>query len=401
MSFKHPTNSSDLSGPHASACSQGEGSLRPAKHVVARDAVAGQEHPAAGRKTGTLAAPRNGHPLACQAGDNTDSSSARRTSHPLVTVVVPAYNHPDYVGQCIESIRAQTYPNVELIVLNDGSTDATGRTIERALENYPYPYQYINKENEGLVKTLNRGLRLAKGKYCCQIASDDVLTPDSVEIRVGFLEKSPEVDVVFADGYRIHDTVEQRFRCLKSKRKRHFGAKRMYLPLLKHQFVMFATAMFRRDLFDRIGYFDEDFRFFEDLEMKFRVALHAKVGFLDRPVLYHRIHAGNISRNIEAKRREKLLSYVKVFDDPVMRPHSLLRRKCVASELRKYAAVLLRKDRRRHASQVLEQAKEAARLNPFGVGAYFLMLRALWHRAGAHRPSSPARQQDGTASGSC
>lgn len=83
---------------------------------------------------------------------------------PLASIVVPAYNHENYVAECLESVLAQDYPNIELIVINDGSTDSTGQRIEEFLKKNGQRFRYVSKPNEGLVKTLNAGIRLSFGK---------------------------------------------------------------------------------------------------------------------------------------------------------------------------------------------------------------------------------------------
>src|SRR3990170_1745107 len=124
---------------------------------------------------------------------------------PLVSIVVPAYNHEAYVVECLESVLAQDYPNIEFIVINDGSTDSTGQRIEEFLKKNGERFRYVSKPNEGLIKTLNLGITLASGKYFCEIASDDILIPDSVRKRVSYMEENQSLDVAFADAYIMRD----------------------------------------------------------------------------------------------------------------------------------------------------------------------------------------------------
>lgn len=113
----------------------------------------------------------------------------------LVTVIVPYYKHKDYVEECVLSIINQSHKNIELIVIDDGSPDDGWIIIERLAKKHGF--LFIRKENEGLCKTLNLGLNLAKGKYFCAIASDDVLFQYKLERQLKLL-KAEQLDVCSA-----------------------------------------------------------------------------------------------------------------------------------------------------------------------------------------------------------
>lgn len=100
----------------------------------------------------------------------------------LISIIIPAYNHEKYITQCLESFLTQTYSNLELVILNDGSTDDTHSKITFFLEKHGKKFtnvEYINKKNEGVSKTLNTGMKLAKGKFVLVLASDDFAFSDS------------------------------------------------------------------------------------------------------------------------------------------------------------------------------------------------------------------------------
>lgn len=113
-------------------------------------------------------------------------------NRPLVTAVVPVYNHEKYVIESIQSILNQTYRDVELIVINDGSKDRSHERILTLLGDCKQRFvrlEYINRENKGLSATLNEALKISKGKYFSVLASDDVALPEKIEILVNALEK--------------------------------------------------------------------------------------------------------------------------------------------------------------------------------------------------------------------
>ena len=236
------------------------------------------------------------------------------TNSPMVSVVVPAYNHENYVLDCINSILEQDYPNIDLIVINDGSTDKTDQKIKEILKENPLRFRYISKSNEGLIKTLNLGLRLSRGKYFCELASDDMLLPGSVRKRIDYLEANPDTDVIFADAYLINNYNKTTIRASKGKRM-YRGSKNNVKDLIDGKARMFfPSGMFRKSILDKFRGFDEDFRFYEDVSMKYQLAIHAKIGYLGEPVMYYRRHQANTSCTHSLERRkEKILALEKLF----------------------------------------------------------------------------------------
>lgn len=107
----------------------------------------------------------------------------------LVSVVIPAYNHEKYIERAIKSVLEQTYKNIELIVINDGSTDSTGHVIRKIKKDFDFIY--VNKCNEGLSRTLLRSLDMANGDYIAFLASDDVYFPNKIERQVEYLNDNP------------------------------------------------------------------------------------------------------------------------------------------------------------------------------------------------------------------
>jgi len=238
-----------------------------------------------------------------------------RVEYPLVSVVVPAYNHEQYVEECLYSILDQNYPRLDLIVINDGSLDDTDQRIKHVLEENPSRFVYISKTNEGLIKTLNLGLKLAKGEYFCEIASDDIFLADSIIKRVDYLERHPDIEVVFADAYRMDNNVKTEIPIF-GKKEKYISSENTLQDLIEGKAkIMFSSGMFRKTLLNRLGGFDEDFHYGEDVAMWYQLSIHAKIGYLAEPVLYHRRHPGNTSSSAPfkiAQRKEKILALEKI-----------------------------------------------------------------------------------------
>ena len=125
---------------------------------------------------------------------------------PLVTVIVPSYNHKRFIIQCLDSIKDQTYPNIQWIVVDDGSKDGSQELLKEK-QNY-YGYELYLQENKGLSATLTDMIKnYGKGKYVACCASDDAWLPDKIKIQVEYMEEHPDAvkDVIMhmAEGVNL------------------------------------------------------------------------------------------------------------------------------------------------------------------------------------------------------
>jgi glycosyltransferase involved in cell wall biosynthesis len=119
--------------------------------------------------------------------------SSKISENPLVSVLLPVYNGEEFVQKAINSILDQSFHDFELVVINDGSTDNTKAILDQFQDSR---LRIIHKPNEGLCKTLNLGLQIARGKYIARIDADDLADPERLEKQVAFLETHPEIAVV-------------------------------------------------------------------------------------------------------------------------------------------------------------------------------------------------------------
>ena len=147
----------------------------------------------------------------------------------LISVVIPAYNHEQYIEECIDSIINQTYENIELIIVNDGSNDQTAKVIKSKSDECKIRFKrflFIDKENDGLSKTLNKGLFESKGEFLALCASDDTFKDNALETLYHFLKNNPEYVLAVGDNFFIDD---QSKRCYwDSKRKKTYNAKKAF-----------------------------------------------------------------------------------------------------------------------------------------------------------------------------
>lgn len=235
-----------------------------------------------------------------QAGEgNRMKEERKRSGNPLVSVVIPAYNHEAFVGEAIRSVLSQTYPRLELIVINDGSTDGTGAIIRDLVRETGNSFQFVDKEHEGLVPTLNRGLSLAAGKYFAQFGSDDVLLPDSVARQVEMLESNPKLGLVCGDACYLEGREKSTRRMLGRRARKYFGRDDMYRELILHNCIINLTVMYRKDILLRVGGFDENIPYFEDWDAVLRVAESNPIDYIDAPLGFYRLHSTNTHKKLD------------------------------------------------------------------------------------------------------
>ncbi len=203
----------------------------------------------------------------------------------LVSVVIPTYNRSQFVTEAIDSVLNQTYPNIELIVVNDGSIDNT----EEKLQPYMNKIIYVKKENGGTSSAVNAGLRIAKGKYIARLDDDDLFMPDKVEKQVRLFEDNPDVGLVTSGCFAI-DAVGRIISVVKAPDFSKYGP---FLSSLLQYSVFQPTVMVRRECHDKLGLYRNIFA--EEFEMFLRIMRYWNVGIIDQPLAKFRRHSGNIT----------------------------------------------------------------------------------------------------------
>jgi glycosyltransferase involved in cell wall biosynthesis len=236
------------------------------------------------------------------------SLSAGRT--PLVSIILPAYNAARHIQDAIEGVLAQTYQNIEFIVINDGSTDATEPIVKRYANNRIRLY---SQPNAGVSAARNNGIRRAAGDFIITVDHDDIITPDYVERHMAMFEKHPEADLVYCDEYLV-DAAGNPIRILE---KPDYRDKRRLISDLFHRgfpVIPFRGACIRKSVFDKIGLFDESLAIAEDYEIWLRFIRHGLVGKHLKGALYRRRMVENsLSRSHTLQKAQMHFSVVNTF----------------------------------------------------------------------------------------
>lgn len=199
-----------------------------------------------------------------------------------VSVIIPAYNAARTIERSLRSVFSQRYPALQIIVVDDGSTDNTAQILQN---NYYGVIQYVFQSNGGAAAARNRGLAEATGKYIAFLDADDEWTPDKLCLQYATMENNRSVGLSFTDmshwenGLLVH-------RSYLHERKYNFVSSGMIYDQLLHEcFIFTPTVMMRRDIVERVGLFDESLRISEDYDLWLRIAKSYEVLYIDTPLL--------------------------------------------------------------------------------------------------------------------
>ena len=228
---------------------------------------------------------------------------------PKVSIVIPAYNASNYLAEAIESALAQTYDNIEIIVVNDGSKD-DGATRQVAMS-YGDKIRYFEKENGGSSSALNRGIREMTGEWFSWLSHDDLYYPNKVERQIDAIRELalPEEDLSNHIFFSDSDLIDGNGKYI--RRADMAGAKETarYISELPGNKYLIAeptrftfhgcSCLIHRDTFARVGAFDETLRLVNDVDLWFRLyADGCVVHYLPEPLVMGRVHAKQVSRSI-------------------------------------------------------------------------------------------------------
>lgn len=213
------------------------------------------------------------------------------TPAPLVSVVIAAYNAGRFVAEAIQSVLDQTVADLDIHVVNDGSTDDTDLHVAPFLGNPRV--KYYKQPNQGQAPAKNCGIRNSTGKYVAFCDADDRWTADKLAKQLPLLERSPQVGLVYARCARI-DT-EGRLLSVDAEREFHRG--RVTGELVTLNFVPGATTLLRRSCLEKTGLFDERLRMGIDWDLWLRLSLVCEFDYVDEPTYLYRMWSGQMSNN--------------------------------------------------------------------------------------------------------
>lgn len=246
----------------------------------------------------------------------------QKQSKNLISVIIPAYNHEKYIQETINSIINQTYQNIELIIIDDGSKDATWQKIQEMKDKCEQRFSRVifqTKENEGTCKTLNQLLSLAQGEYVYLIASDDLAKAQAIEKEVNFLNSNPKYALVCGDNEiidcngKICFWDKERNNVYDIKKAKYKTFSDYFQKVKKNKFTPNAFGTYstlyinnyipngyliRKSIFETIGYFTPEAPL-EDYWLMLQISKYAKMKFIKEILFSYRWHDTNTIKNDE------------------------------------------------------------------------------------------------------
>lgn len=230
--------------------------------------------------------------------------------NPLVSIVIPVYNGSNYLHEAIESALAQTYHNIEIIVVNDGSND-DGKTEQIALS-YGKQVKYLAKENGGVATALNMAIEHMQGEYFSWLSHDDVYYPQKIQTQIEYLEAyGNEQTIVYSD----YDTIDSKSNIIGSYVLDHKLLINKPLYGLLGTFIHGCSLLIPREVFDKNGLFDTDLRYTQDYDFFCKLAKKYNFTHMDERLIQSRSHPQQDSNKHSQDPREGNTLWTKCVDN--------------------------------------------------------------------------------------
>ncbi len=238
---------------------------------------------------------------------------------PLVSIIIPCYNHEQYVVKTLSSVIADTYQAKEIVIIDDGSKDDSSHVIKNWIDANKSEISIIFKTrpNKGLTATLNELIDLANGKYLLILASDDLLINNTIQDRVAILEENnskmvviSDAEVIDMDDKLIYDSMMEGFH--KGNKKNYQSFEGIINEIVFNFTISGAVLMVNKEIYNLIGKYPEDLKA-EDLYFYIKSACLDKILFWDKKVSQYRIHETNTSIGNPKLLRTVIHTYYKTF----------------------------------------------------------------------------------------
>lgn len=227
----------------------------------------------------------------------------------LISVVIPAYNAEEFIGQTIQSVLDQTYPCHEIIVVDDGSTDSTKEVLKR----FEGRIRYLYQQNKGPSAARNKGIQGAKGEFICFLDADDYWTSEMLEVQLAFMEANREVALVFSDyeefneeGIVLSSFLAEKHHMFPACPMVSGPLDNAFEKLIIENFVTTPTVMVRKSCLEYTGVFDEEIRSVEDRDLWLRISASYRIACIPKIFCKKRVHQMNVSKQTELALRGKI-----------------------------------------------------------------------------------------------
>ena len=258
---------------------------------------------------------------------------------PHVSVIIPTHNRRDFVREALASVLAQTYQDLEIIVIDDGSDDDTRIVVDEFSRASPV-LQYVFQSNQGVSAARNHGVALSHGQFLAFLDSDDVWQPSKLESQVAFFSTHPEASICQTEEIWLRNGVR-----VNPHNKHRKASGDIFARSLELCLVSPSAVMLRRALFDQLGGFDPDLPACEDYDLWLRIAALMPIHLIDTPLVIKRGgHPDQLSYLFWGMDRFRVAALHKLLDSGVLSDEQ---RQLSLAVLRKKCAILIQGAKKR------------------------------------------------------
>lgn len=240
---------------------------------------------------------------------------------PLVSIVITTYNYAEYLARCVDSVLDQTYQNIEVIIVNDGSTDNTDQIVDRYHKSGMI--RYIKQQNAGQTIAKNNGLRECTGEFIAFLDADDYWMRDKLEKQLAVFAGDEKLGVVYTRAKWIDKNDKP---TIINDLKTHSGWVTNHFVF--DNFVHFSSVLVRKNCFEDVGVFDESLDMGIDWELWLRVSKYYKFAFIDEQLIAYRVgHQGQMShKQVERHQQSDYILERFIRENPGLVSMSILRK---------------------------------------------------------------------------
>jgi len=210
----------------------------------------------------------------------------------LVSVIIPVYNRESLIASTLDSVLNQSYSQLDIIVVNDGSSDKTNEILSVYQANYSQKITVINQNNQGQIKARNNGIKKAKGEYIAFLDSDDLWLGNKLEKQLPLFNNG-NVGLVFSGNYNINNAGD----IIATEPIESVLGTNIYKDLLVENLMAGGSVVIKHKTLIDVGLFDESLEAAENWDLWIRISRIYKADFIREPLMKYRIHSGNMSKN--------------------------------------------------------------------------------------------------------
>ena len=225
-----------------------------------------------------------------------------RTMGKLVTVIIPAYNAEKTIVRCMQSVLEQTYKNVEVIIIDDGSSDNTLSGIQSFIEENQLNWILISRENKGVSYTRNEGIKLSKGDYIAFLDSDDYWYNEKLEKQMNFIETY--------HARIVGGNIKNR----KSESDSQFYSQYALKDMLLSNRLFTSTVLLEKNIFQEVGYFNENMLYSEDYNLWLRIATKNKIYVINEILVHYELdYSSGLSSKLYEMEKGELFNFYTLY----------------------------------------------------------------------------------------